>query len=1427
MSKDTGREKGGKANLLLTAWERLAPAPRALLEILALNYQAANRTALALALNKLGHRDAKGRPLQGPSTLNEVLADVLAQGLLVVENERYACQPALREPLTRRLVREGRLESAAALIGQYMPLQTGLEGAIIYRHLTEAFREARLACYRGDREGFWRVINTYNEGYKRLGEGFIDPFAVLQQVLMTPFDPWVLDFFPWPCWRDWLLLRFQLSIWLEAEEAAVMLPLMHRQLGLCPAGEQMVSLSLLLTQQYMLRGEVEQAEQILAAWQERMPDKTGPIACRVWLQVARGEWDAARTNLDEALKALRKEVGKKKVCFSSPLCAWHILPLMQRGRPEDWRLAEELTGAAAKFKRAHDPCVVFGEFIPWLRGDRRPQGSGAPPDVSTLSVPLFSFLHILAQYWVKPDWARRRGEALRDLYAFMRERGYDWVAAECAELLHRLGDGDEFGRFAADFRQRSTTCSIVDTVRRVEPWTRSLDALAALASEVTAGKKPAGGAAPGASRLAWFVQEYSDRYAGQFALRPVEQKLGRDGRWSAGRNVALKRLHEGGADFLSPQDKVVCLHLQVQRVGYYGQTDYFFTEGSWSALVGHPFVFRDDAGSEPLEVVAAQPELQVEQSGAGGLRLRLATTPPKDGAIVLQPDGPRRLRVISFGERHQRLAGLLGAKGLPLPASESARVMRIVGDLAPLVMVHSDVAGEASSAREVAADPRPVLRLRPREGGMLARVSVCPLGEAGPLFVPGEGRATVIAAVAGENLLARRDLAGEKKRFAGLLAACPSLGDAAEAAGREWRLDSLSACLELLHEVQALPADEAVVFWPEGQALRLLPPRGVDALRLRLRGGLDWIGLEGGLTVAGEQVLQFRELFDLLAAHPGRFVPLGQGEFLTLTEELRKRLDELRAYSQAKGKGLGFPPLAAPALLPLLDAAGEVKGDPAWRQWRERCASLAGFTPQPPSTLRAELRDYQAEGFTWLARLAHLGAGACLADDMGLGKTVQALALLLHRAPEGPALVVAPTSVCANWLEEARRFAPTLNVLTLGAANRKELVAGLGPRDMLVVSYGLLQTDETAALLAEIEWAVVVLDEAQAIKNFHTRRSHAAMRLRAGFRCITTGTPLENHLGELWNLFRFLSPSLLGSLEDFTARFALPIEQRQDNEARRRLRRLIQPFILRRTKEQVLEELPPRTEVVLHVDLSPDEAALYEAIRRHALETLASEEADAPGVRYLKILAEIMRLRRVCCHPRLVLPASEISGSKLAVFGELVNDLLDGRHKALVFSQFVDHLAIVRRTLDERGIAYQYLDGSTPTRQRQKAVAAFQAGEGDIFLISLKAGGTGLNLTAADYVIHLDPWWNPAVEDQASNRAHRIGQERPVTVYRLVARGTIEERIIALHGRKRHLADSLLAGSDMSGRISAEELLQLIQGEQGLQRDIIPPGGSA
>jgi len=472
---------------------------------------------------------------------------------------------------------------------------------------------------------------------------------------------------------------------------------------------------------------------------------------------------------------------------------------------------------------------------------------------------------------------------------------------------------------------------------------------------------------------------------------------------------------------------------------------------------------------------------------------------------------------------------------------------------------------------------------------------------------------------------------------------------------------------------------------------------------------------------------------------------------------------------------------------------------------RAHLRDAARVDPELPS-LEATLRSYQEEGVRWLLRIAAWSRGACLADDMGLGKTLQALALLSARAPLGPAIVVCPTSVVDNWRAEAARFAPGLRVRLYRGADRREHLGELGPSDVLVTSYDVLVRD--ADELAKHELATVVFDEAQALKNPQAHRRRAASRLTARFRLALTGTPLENHLGELWSIFDVLVPGLLGPQSHFRERFAAPIERRGDRERLASLRALLAPFLLRRTKHEVAPELPERTEVVHVVELSEAERALYEAERRRAVELLRAVASD-PKQR-MAALAALTRLRRLACHPRLVDETSTVKSSKLEEVRSLADDLVREGHRALLFSQFTTHLALVRAALEEEGYETLYLDGSTPAPERAKLVRRFQEGNAPFFLISLKAGGTGLNLTAADTVIHLDPWWNPAAEDQASDRSHRVGQTKPVTVVRLVAQGTIEEAVLELHAKKRELAMGILEGAADNGRLDTEELLRLL-----------------
>jgi len=939
-------------------------------------------------------------------------------------------------------------------------------------------------------------------------------------------------------------------------------------------------------------------------------------------------------------------------------------------------------------------------------------------------------------------------------------------------------------------------------------WERSLQALKSLTQNAAPNRESA-------RRLAWLFTTERD-WEGNLLLKDVEarlQAINKSGRWGRGRKVALERLYpstqrQHDFPFLTEQDKHICEGIEKYE-HYYNDYCTLDATAALAAASGHPLLFIHNMDT-PLSASLHDVALKVEQAHD---QIQLTIDPFPDGQQITTQASEyhcsyhvdwetiQRVRVYTFTPDHLRIAHILGEQGLLVPESAKQQALESIAAIAPLLSVYSEVEGEGQhTATKVEPDSRLHLRLQPAADGLQMSCFIRPFGDAPLLQRPAEGGHTIFTEHEGQTLQTRRDLKKEAELARAMFACCPFI-DADE--GWDWQLEDPQEALETLEHLNGL-GDDVVLEWPEGKAITMANRMDVASFRVSMHQQQDWFEMEGDVQVGEEQVLGLKHLLDLVQASPGRFIRLGDHQFLSLSKALYQRLDTLQSITD-NGR---FHGLAAGVIEDVTDGM-KVRKNRHWQAHLQKLSDAQAYQPELPSTLQAELRDYQLEGFQWMGRLTHWGAGACLADDMGLGKTVQALALILSHAESGPTLVIAPTSVCMNWETEVARFAPTLQWRNFATAKRTEMLRNAGPFDLIVCSYALLQRN--AKILTACNWQTVVLDEAQAIKNVLSKRSKAAMDLNAQVRLITTGTPIENHLGELWTLFQFINPGLLGSLEHFNRRFANPIQNDHDKEASKRLKQLIQPFILRRLKSDVLPELPSRTEITMHVELSSEEMALYEATRRLAIERIEETSGDHPGARHIKILAEIMRLRRACCHPSLVMPETQIPGSKLAAFGACVEELIAGHHKALVFSQFVGHLTILRAYLDEKDINYQYLDGSTPAKKRKQCVDAFQAGNGDLFLISLKAGGAGLNLTAADYVLHMDPWWNPAVEDQASDRAHRIGQTRPVTIYRFIAKGTIEDKIVQLHQQKRALADNLLEGSDSSGKLSLQEIMKLVE----------------
>ncbi len=460
-------------------------------------------------------------------------------------------------------------------------------------------------------------------------------------------------------------------------------------------------------------------------------------------------------------------------------------------------------------------------------------------------------------------------------------------------------------------------------------------------------------------------------------------------------------------------------------------------------------------------------------------------------------------------------------------------------------------------------------------------------------------------------------------------------------------------------------------------------------------------------------------------------------------------------------------------------------------------------------TLSATLRGYQLAGFEWLTRLAANNLGGILADEMGLGKTVQTLAFLRAHQGDGPALVVCPTSLVTNWENEARKFTPELKTLVLEGAGRAGSFKSISDVDIVVTSYALLRRDiET---LRQINFSTAVLDEAQHIKNPETQNAQAAYALRARHRFVLTGTPMENSVRDLWSIMNFALPGYLGDRKGFRERYELPIARGSAPDVQRRLSRRLQPFLLRRRKRDVAKDLPEKIEQVVPCSLTKHQRAAYDALLREIQQGLGGSGKNVnAGAQRMKMLTGLLRLRQVCCDLRLVGIDQEETSAKLDLLDELLEEAIDGEHRVLVFSQFVSMLHLIRARLEKLEIPFCYLDGST--KQRQGVVDRFQGDPAiPVFLISLKAGGVGLNLSAADTVIHFDPWWNPAVEAQATDRAHRIGQTRVVTAYKLITRDTVEEKILRLQEKKRAAIDAAIDSEEplMSG-LTTEELEELL-----------------
>lgn len=896
---------------------------------------------------------------------------------------------------------------------------------------------------------------------------------------------------------------------------------------------------------------------------------------------------------------------------------------------------------------------------------------------------------------------------------------------------------------------------------------------------------------------------------GAFQLSAIVKKQLKRGGMSTGSRIAIPRLLDEYREQLAPQDLAVADALS----GWSPHTGRgTYPNRALIALAGHPRVVGEHG---PLRVTRAalgflalpagdairlEPMIGGERLSPKLLQSLLATFEPNEPLLI---DSPDQVTLVEVSDEARKMWDVLERHGEQFPPEAHAQLLDRLARIEARLPINVP---QALKGKLVTVEPVTVVRLRLLPDITLELELFVRPGPGAPLYQPGSGPRDVMLLLDGERSYARRDLTNEPQRARDAIAFLP-IGSSEEGPPNCWRIGDNDDALAIVAALEAPPPGLAVE-WVE-QRVHVARAQAPQQLRVQVEKKRDWFGIQGDLKLESGR-LELAVLLDA-ARRQQRFVRVSDTQFVELSKVLRERLQALADQTYSSRGNLELSLAAVPAIAALEEAGAAVKVAPQWQALGDRLVTASRLRPKPPAGLNATLRDYQIEGHAWLARIAAWGAGACLADDMGLGKTVQALALMIDRGKLGPQLVLAPTSVALNWVAEMKQFAPALRPIMLSdAGDRAACIAGLKKHDVLIATYGLLVRDVTQ--LAARTFATLVLDEAQALKNATTQRARAARQLQADFRVALSGTPLENHLGELWSIFAVVFPGLLGSWDQFRDRYATPIERSKDPRALDALSRVLKPFLLRRTKAEVARELPPRTEIRVPIALSNDERALYEDARLAAVAELGKNKEIKDEQRRFQILAALTRLRLLASHPRLYDPKSKLESAKLSRLLELVEELRDEGHRTLIFSQFVSHLGLVREAVEAAGFSTLYLDGSTPQKERARLIGEFQAGGADLFLISLKAGGTGINLTAADNVIHLDPWWNPAVEDQATDRAHRIGQTKPVTVYRLIAHGTIEEQILAMHTDKRALFAGILEGTNVAARLGTKDLLALLTG---------------
>ncbi|MCK5810880.1 MAG: DEAD/DEAH box helicase, partial [Cocleimonas sp.] len=1195
------------------------------LKILAIMYIPVASTPLAICAHRIGVDDPDTGLSFNMNSIRPHLKKLVGLGWVQLENNRYSCHQDLLDPILQYTVKNGDFQPIAEQVIEAFPPREDA-GILDWSNIDHGIAHARLHMYLGNQAKLDEVLNSLHARYTYSDpDSMINTTGFFQGMFGSPANVEMLSLLDS---KTFMLACKELTYagLSELDNISDVWQLMSEHSESNTSENTDASGN----------GDVREFYSLLSGKKDIFSPipQTNGMSKVYWYvadsvrQLINAQPDSEallnKNNVDTCLSQYEKGcdlycqlkgLKKQTLVLDTDLEKFYLLALIAKGN------AESLDKAALFLSKAETD-IDYSLFSAYNQAAISGLFNFNIEPIYLHENTFTSLFYALITFWLNQSLTDGELEIIEHQYQRTEKNGYAWLAAEYATVLSLLSTNEttrqKYQQLAQQQHTTLATKTLFDLVTPQAEWERALNAMNLLTTAPDSDSQ-------GEERIVWILD--TDRH-NEYFITPKVQKKSPKGAWTKGRNIALKRLVKERHFFplLTPQDKKLCdcIIEQQNYDTYNSSTPQFYIDMNmaWLAIVDHPAIYWDQARGAAIEIAKHEFELVVSEEGDN---LRISFYPPfkkdsDESRYLIHKETPTRLCIYQKNEQVYRLSEIL-SDGLVIPREAEKNLRETLTSLAPMVKIQSDLEG-VSEAEEVTADATLHANLLPYGEGLRATLRVQAFSGFGPLYPPGQGRAKLLAEHKGITYKTRRDLILEQKKLDNLILHSNVLGEAGEYED-EYLLEDAQDCLELLEQLRE-QGDDVIIAWPEGEVMRVTSRFDSGNMRLSINKTGDWFQLEGHVETDKGLVLSLRKLLELSEKSTGRFIEIGDGEYVSLTNQFRKKLNAVQKYSENSGEGARINGLAAYALDDFFEDIGTLTVDDEWRQHVYRLENLGNSTAEVPSTLQTDLRDYQEEGFRWVSRLAEWNVGACLADDMGLGKTIQTLALLLQRGGDGPALIVAPTSVCYNWESEVEKFAPTLTPLMYRGSEREALIENASERDLVIATYGLLQQD--SELFLNKKWNTIVLDEAQAIKNVNAKRTRTAHQLDGAFKMVTTGTPIENHLGELWSLFRFLNPGLLGSQEQFMKRYMIPIERNNDAETRQHLKRLIQPFILRRLKTEVLDELPPKTEITVHIPLSEKERAMYEAVRQKALQNLAAkdkQQQQGTGSDHLKVLAAI------------------------------------------------------------------------------------------------------------------------------------------------------------------------------------------------------------